>query len=166
MVEMSDKMKRAAKANRALDTEDWWGDFDVNTPPPPIRTAPRRPYRAPQKKKGMSAGSTAMMLLTCVLFVACLCIQIFRISVITSQNKDIQELLHEIEELESEQRNLKVRMDLQMNEERIEDEALNRLGMEYPSEENVRKIAIGITNESVVTANAATEEGGQENIAP
>ena len=72
----------------------------------------------------------------------------------------------EIEELSSEQQNLEVRMSLQLNLERIEDEALNRLGMVYPGEEQVRVIAIEQTNDNVVTANAAAEEGGQENIAP
>lgn len=163
--DMSDKIKRAARVNRAPDTEDWWGDFDVNTPPPPLPERRRSPY-APKKKKGMSLASQAMMLLTCAVFVACICMQIYRLSVITSQNKQIQQLRQEIEELSSEQQNLEVRMSLQLNLERIEDEALNRLGMVYPGEEQVRVIAIEQTNDNVVTANAAAEEGGQENIAP
>jgi len=162
MDEMSDKMKRA-KVKYAPDTEDWWGDFDVDTPPPPL---PEKRKYAPTKKKGMSTGSQAMALLTCLVFLGCICFQIFRLSLITQQNKQIQELREQIEELSSEKQNLEVRMSLQLNLERIEDEALNRLGMVYPEESQIRVIAIGAANESIVTANAAIEEGGQENTAP
>ena len=68
--------------------------------------------------------------------------------------------------MESTRENLKVRTDLQLNPERIEDEAKNRLGMYFPEGDQLRVIAIGNTNAGVVTANAAAEEGGQENIAP
>jgi len=163
MNEMSDKMKRA-HVNRTPDTEDWWGDFEVDTPPPPLPG--RRSYAPAKRKKGMSTGSQAMLLLTCLVFLGCVCAQIFRLSLITQQNKQIQELREQIEELSSEKQNLEVRMSLQLNYERIEDEALNRLGMVYPGEDQVRVIAIGETNDSVVTANAAAEEGGQENTAP
>lgn len=164
---MSDKIKRTAGA--PLDTEDWWGDFEVNVPPPPLPAKERktvRRYPGAQKKKGMSTGSQLLMLLTCVVFVACLCAQIYRLSVITTQNKEIQSLRREIEELSSEQQNLEVRMSLQLNLERIEDEAINRLGMVYPGEEQVRVIAVAHTNDGVLTANAGAEEGGQENTAP
>lgn len=151
---MSDKMKRA-QYSKAPDTEDWWGDFDPSMPPPPL------PSVNAAKKKGMSLASQAMMLLACAVFLVCVCAQIFRISLISQQNKQIQELREQIEELSSEQQNLEVRLSLQMNMERIEDEALNRLGMIYPGEDQVRVIAIANTNDSVVTANAAAEEGGQ-----
>ncbi|MBQ4086199.1 MAG: septum formation initiator family protein [Clostridia bacterium] len=151
---MSDKMKRA-QYSKAPDTEDWWGDFDPSMPPPPL------PGANAAKKKGMSLASQAMMLLACAVFLVCVCAQIFRISLISQQNKQIQELREQIEELSSEQQNLEVRLSLQMNMERIEDEALNRLGMIYPGEDQVRVIAIANTNDSVVTANAAAEEGGQ-----
>ena len=152
---MSDKMKRAASYAASADTEDWWGDFEMDVPPPPLPKYSRR------SQKGMSAASQAMMLLTCVVLVACLCVQIFRISVITAQNKEIVALTAELDELESVIANLEVRTDLQLNPERIEDEAKNRLGMYYPEGDQLRVIAVGNTNAGVVTANAAVEEGGQ-----
>ena len=155
---MSDKMKRAVTAP---DTEDWWGDFEVNVPPPPVN------YGGSEKKRrGMSTLSQVMMLFTGVVLLMCMCVYIYRLSVITMQSKQIQALQKELEELASQQQNLEVRMSLQLNLERIEDEALNRLGMVYPQEDQVRIIAIGNTNDGVVTANAAAEEGGQDNIAP
>jgi len=152
---MSDKIKRTAQFGAAADTEDWWGDFEMDVPPPPL---PK--YKA-RKKQGMSAASQAMFLLTCVVAVACLCVQIFRISVITAQNKEIAALTEQIDEMESTRDNLKVRTDLQLNPERIEDEAKNRLGMYFPEGDQLRVIAIGNTNAGVVTANVAAEEGGQ-----
>lgn len=152
---MSDKMRKAAVYAANADTEDWWGDFEMDVPPPPL---PK--YRAKQNR-GMSMASQAMALLTCIVLVACLCVQIYRVSVITAQNKEIVTLTEELEELESMRENLKVRTDLQLNPDRIEDEAINRLGMYYPEGDQLRRIAIGNTNAGVMTANAAAEEGGQ-----
>lgn len=163
MNDMGNMMNRNAQnTGRPFDVEDWWGDFDVNTPPPPQRAAKAYPAR----KKGMSAMSQAMMLLTCAVFLFCVCFQIYRMSVISTQNRQIEELRHQIDELSSEKQNLEVRLSLLENFDRIEDEAINRLGMVYPGEEQVRVIQIARTNDNIVTANAAAEEGGQENIAP
>ncbi len=148
------------KRGSAPDMEDWWGDFDENVPPPPVRA------RSARRRRGMSPASRAMMVLTGVLFVFCVCFQLYRLSLITGQNKEIQALRTQIEDLTSEQQNLEVRLSLQFNLERIESEATNRLGMVYPSAEQIRTIALAGTNESVVTANAAAEEGGQGNTAP
>ena len=120
-----------------------------------------------EDKMGVKVGNLsggqrqAMALLTCIVLVACLCVQIYRVSVITAQNKEIVTLTEELEELESMRENLKVRTDLQLNPDRIEDEAINRLGMYYPEGDQLRRIAIGNTNAGVMTANAAAEEGGQ-----
>ena len=157
------RMKRTNAACALPDTEDWWGDFEVNVPPPPLAETRRRRARS---VRGMSPASQAMMLLTCVVFVACLFVQIYRLSVITMQTKEIQKLTDQIEDLTSTQQNLEVRLSLQLNLQRIEDEAINKLGMVYPEEEQIRRIAIGGTNDNIVTANAGAEEGGLENIAP
>ena len=103
---MSDKMKRA-QYSKAPDTEDWWGDFDPSMPPPPL------PSVKAAKRKGMSLASQAMMLLACAVFLVCVCAQIFRISLISQQNKQIQELREQIEELSSEQR-LKILHDVEI----------------------------------------------------
>ena len=146
------------------DMEDWWGDFDENVPPPPVRRSARR--RPRQRRRGMSPASRAMMVLTGIVFLFCVCFQLYRLSLITGQNKQIQALRTQIDELTSEQQNLEVRLSLQFNLERIESEATNRLGMVYPSADQIRTIAVAGTNESVVTAYAAAEEGGQGNTAP
>ncbi len=154
---------RTRRNGNQPDLEDWWGDFDENVPPPPMRRSDR--YRR-RKKGGMSPASRAMMVLTGIVFVFCVCFQLYRLSLITGQNKEIQALRTQIEELSSEQQNLEVRLSLQFNLERIESEATSRLGMVYPSADQIRTIAVAGSNESVVTAYAAAEEGGQGNTAP
>ena len=158
---MSDKMRRATVRAANADTEDWWGDFDMDVPPPPLSKYKEQTMRKSKKKHGMSTASRLLALLTGIVAVTCLFVQIYRISVITAQNKEIYALTKELKELESTMENLEVRIGLQLDPERIEDEAENRLGMFYPEDDQVRRIAIGNTNAGVMTANAAPEEGGQ-----
>lgn len=159
---MSERAKKAVGTQYVPDTEDWWGDFDVNVPPPPLRVYEGRRAR----REGMSAFSRALMVLTGAIAVLCVCVQIYRVSLITAQNKQIESLKTQIEEMSSQKQNLEVRMSLQKNLDRIEEEAL-RLGMVSPDGSQVRVIAIAGTNDGVVTAYAAgAEEGGLENSAP
>lgn len=159
---MSERAKKAVGTQFVPDMEDWWGDFDVNVPPPPLRVYEGRYSR----RRGMSAFSRALMVLTGAVVVLCVCVQIYRVSLIAAQNKQIEFLRTQIEEMTSQKQNLEVRMSLQKNLERIEDEAF-RLGMVYPEDSQVRVIAVAGTNGSVVTAYAANaEEGGQASSAP
>lgn len=156
---MSDKMRREPIVRTVPDMEDWWGDFDVNVPPPPLPQERRT-------RRGMSLGSQAAMLLMCVVFVACMCAQIYRVSVINAQNKQIQKLTAEIEGLNSNLQGLEIKINALASLEKIEATAIDKLGMVKPEPDQIRVIAIGNTNENLQTANAAPEESEQEDPAP
>lgn len=155
MEEMKEQERRAAWQEQAEEI-DWWGDGKQGA------SRPQRSERLQKKeKRGMSTASMAMCLLTCIVFILCIFGQLYRLTLITGQGREIAALQQEIDELTSERQNLEVRMSLQLNLERIKDEATNRLGMVYPGEEQIRVIAVAGTNEGVQTANAVAEEGGQ-----
>ncbi len=122
----------------------------------------RRPAKKSARRRNMDAVNKFMFGLFLFAVAVGFCVGMMNLSFVSQNRQEIQRLRDELDELASQKQNLEVRMSLQLNMDRIQDEAINRLGMVYPSAEQVRVVSVGGTHEGAVTANAGADEGGQE----
>ena len=136
--------------------ENWWGDFDRTIPGPRPAQNPKRVFdnpgyartreRAPRavrrSRAEKSAINRAMMYLTVAVLILGLVMQVGRLAEIASSAKRISTLTAEIKELRGERENLEVRLSMQQNLDRIRDQAINKCEMTYPTEGQIRVVAL------------------------
>ena len=106
--------------------EIWWDDSSH------IRRQPQ--YLSPL--------SRALMFATIALVAVGLFIQISRTAAISAQSKEISQLRSAIQELTVEQQYLQITLSTRQNIDRVRDEAMGRLGMNYPVEGQVRVVTL------------------------
>lgn len=148
--------KQTALTNLVHGVADDELDHAFSSAPSKARPV-RRIIRKRQPESDMRAINRVMSFLSIALLVVILCGALVRVSFIRQNTQRIETLLSEIDELASQQKNLNVRLSMSLNMERIESEAIERLGMEKPRPENVRVIALGGPSQGVSTAQAVTE---------
>ncbi len=153
---MSAKNKSAAAAAYIPDMEDWWSEGESQAP---LRQGrPRhRANRAPQplpaqaevqgvsrvERKKAAERNRLLMYLTLGVFILCLFLQVNRYAQIASQTKRISRLVNEIKQLENDKSNLTLRLSARENINRVREEAMYNLGMDYPTEGQVKVVALG-----------------------
>lgn len=147
-----------SRANSAPDLIDWWGDFDIDTPPPAI---PARPQAEPayvvrhgnvsyirrKSKKAVHPANAVIFVIAVAMVFTLAVIQIGRLSTISYNSKRIAQLGREVQELQREQESLAIRLNIAQNIERVKDRA-DDLGMVYPGEGQVRVIHVPGTSEN------------------
>ena len=136
--------------------ENWWGDFDRVVPSPRpgqsskrvfdnpgyAKTRERAPRAIRRSRAEKSATTRAMMYLTVAVLVLGLLLQVGRLAQIASSSKRISTLTTEIKDLRGERENLEVRLSMQQNLDRIRDQAINKCEMTYPTEGQIRVVAL------------------------
>ena len=101
------------------------------------RTAARP---APARRRARPAGSRNMLFLLGLVLVCSLFFHINRMSAIAAGAKEISALKREIATLTSDKQYREISLAARQNLERVQYEALNRLGMVYPGEGQVQVI--------------------------
>ena len=150
---MSRIAKRAAGTDFIPDLDQWWEESPKTPERKPVLRVydnpayrPARPSVKPtvssRKRRRANAVSRVLIYLTVALLVTGLAVQIGRLSQIAAQAKSISTLSAEIRQLDSEQQNLQVRLGLLQKSDRILDVAMNKLGMNYPAEGQVRVVSL------------------------
>lgn len=167
---MSRIAKRASGTDFVPDMDQWWEESPKSPERRPVLRVYDNPaYRAARpsvrptvssrKRRRANAVSRALIYMTVALLVTGLAVQIGRLSQIAAQAKSISTLSAEIRELDSEQQNLQVRLSLLQKSDRILDVAMNKLGMNYPEEGQVRVVSLSgyAADTPAITANSAAE---------
>ena len=83
-----------------------------------------------------------MLRVTVALIVVSLFVYITRMAEISANAKEINRIRQEITQLKEEQQYLEVKLAARQDLERVRDEAMGRLGMNYPDEGEVRLISL------------------------
>lgn len=104
-----------------------------------------RPNRlAAQARRARAARVNQMMLqVTIALVVISLFVYITRMAGISANAKEISCIKKEITQLKEEKQYLEVKLAARQDLERVRDEAIGRLGMNYPDEGEIRLISLG-----------------------
>jgi len=104
-----------------------------------------RPNRsAAQIRRARAARMNQMMLqVTIALVVVSLFVYITRMAGISANAKEISRIKNEITQLKEEKQYLEVKLAARQDLERVRDEAIGRLGMNYPDEGEIRLISLG-----------------------
>lgn len=92
--------------------------------------------------------SRVMMYMTCLLLMVLMFVQIGRLAQIAAQTKRIVAINGSIREMDIERNNLEVRLNMQQDVNNVKKAAMNRLGMVYPEDSQIRVIALGQSDPS------------------
>ncbi len=108
----------------------------------------RAPVRrsAPVRRESMAKAKPAnrsMAFFLCVVLVIALFVYISRMATIASGAKEISMLRQEVANLNSDKQYREITLASRQNLERVQYEALNRLGMVYPQDGQVQVIYLG-----------------------
>ena len=148
-------MRAASGSARFSDMEDYWWEGSAQPLQTPGRqTRPRRrtqqmPPHTPGRKQSRQEQDKAeriskmLMYTTLGVLVVCLFLQVNRYAQIASQTKRISTMVNEIKQLETDKSNLELRLSARANIDRVREEAVHNLGMNYPNEGQVRVVALG-----------------------
>ena len=164
--------KKAVGTAYIPDMEDWWDDDQ--TPALPRQNRPRHragriepapmPARSARRvdRRKATKHNRMLMYVTLGVLAACLFFQVNRYAQIASQKQPIVQLVNEIEQLETDKTNLELRLSARANINRVREEAMYNLGMDYPSEGQVRVITVGaLSPESLSQMTASMVDSAQ-----
>ena len=167
-------MVTASGSARIADMEDYWWDNGAQPKQAPGRqTRPRRrtqqpPIQSPGRRQSRQDQGKAeriskmLMYTTLAVLVVCLFLQVNRYAQIASQTKRISTMVNEIKQLETDKANLELRLSARANIDRVRDEAVHNLGMDYPNEGQVRVVALGeVTAETLALLAANSADSAQ-----
>jgi cell division protein FtsB len=159
----------APTAGYGIGAEDWWSDFDHETPSRPprrssvnvfdnpgyARTRERAPRAVRRSRVDRSKVNRFMLYLTAAVLVVGLVMQVGRLAQIASSSKRISTLTAELRDLRGEKENLEVRLSMQQNLDRIRDEAINKCEMTYPTEDQIRVVSLSGSGSEPLTRTAS-----------
>ncbi len=122
-----------------------------------------RAAKAPARRRARSAASRNMLYLLGVVVVFSLFFHINRMSAIAAGAKEISALRREIASLTSDRQYREISLAARQNLERVQYEALNRLGMIYPQEGQVQVIYLDefLSDSGLRTAYDTTAKDGE-----
>lgn len=160
---MSQYRNRAVGAERMPDMDEWWKEGTPRQARPRSRAGRVQPPVAELYDKGPRRSerrkvykhSRLLMYMTLVVFMVCLFMQINRYAQLASQTKQISQLTAAIKQLDTDKSNLELRLSARENISRVRDEAIYNLGMNYPSEGQVRVIAFDTVSPDALSQIAA-----------
>ena len=109
-----------------------------------VRSHPSQASAAARMRRERIARTNRMMLrMTVALIVVSLFVYIGRMASISANAKEIAKIRREITQLREEQQYLEVKLAARQDLERVRDEAMGRLGMDYPVEGQVQLVSLG-----------------------
>lgn len=149
-----------------MEEDEFWGGAPEPAPHPPRRARPQvwgnvvsypgaasAPLPRAQRAPGRAA-KRVLLLASAVMVVAFLFAQIWKLSVITGQSKQIALLRREITELSNRQESLQVQLNCAADISRVRDEAISRLNMQTPTDGQIRVVTLPEYSSSLPTRNA------------
>ena len=135
--------------------ENWWAQESPAGVPSRQMRPRQRGQTLPDQIKGWPAQSRVqrrkaqalsrfLMYMTLAVLAACLFTQVNRYAQIAQRTKRITALVGQIQALESDRANLELRLSARENLQRVRDQAMYNLGMDYPKEGQVRVVSAGV----------------------
>lgn len=113
----------------------------------PATAVRRRPAQesaaARMRRERIERTNRVMLRMTAALIVVSLFVYIGRMASISANAKEISKIRQEITQLREEQQYLEVKLAARQDLERVRDEAMGRLGMDYPVEGQVQLVSLG-----------------------
>jgi len=97
---------------------------------------------AASRRRGMRPLSRMLMLVTLAMIVAGFFVSVNRMAGIAEQSRRLEELRGAVRELTVEQQYLEITLATRQNLDRVRDEAMGRLGMGYPTDEQIRVVSL------------------------
>lgn len=171
-------MKQVARADNMPDLEDWWGDFDINVPPPAIKKPKFRVYdnpnygkstrntkpRSTRKNKSRRKKNKVAIYCVVALIATMAFLQLNRLAEISLKSKQISRLNDEIKKINENYETNVLHLSMAQNINKVREDAIYKLGMEYATEDQIHVVTLPEYYSDTVANNA--DKSGTGEVAP